>query len=60
MVERSLETEATARGAASLAAGEPAGWRATGVERTFLPGTDVALEARHRRWRLEMAQRGAG
>ena len=60
VVERSLETEATARGAAYLAAGEPAGWRATGVERTFLPGTDAALEARHRRWRLEMAQRGAG
>ncbi len=59
-VERSAETEATARGAACLAAGEPAGWRATGVERRFLPAADAALDARHRRWRAEMARRGAG
>ena len=59
-VERSIETEATARGAAYLAAGEPAGWRETGIERTFLPVTDAALATRHRRWRTEMARRGAG
>jgi glycerol kinase len=59
-VERSLETEATARGAAYLAAGEPATWRPAGIERTFLPVADAALEARHRRWRAEMARRGAG
>ena len=59
-VERSVEAEATARGAAYLAAGEPAGWRATGIERTFLPVADDALDARHRRWRTEMARRGAG
>ena len=58
-VERSVETEATARGAAYLAAGEPARWRTTGVERTFLPADDATLEARHRRWRAEMALRGA-
>jgi len=27
---------------------------------TFLPAADAALEARHRRWRAEMALRGAG
>jgi glycerol kinase len=59
-VERSAETEATARGIAFLAAGKPADWQPAGIERTFLPEPDAMLEARHRRWHTEMARRGAG
>jgi len=56
-VERCIVAEATARGAAFLAAGEPAGWRPVPVERVFTPSGDAALAARHARWRSEMARR---
>lgn len=58
-VERCSVAEATARGTAFLAAGEPAGWSAVPVEREFTPAADAALNARFSRWRGEMAQRGA-
>jgi glycerol kinase len=58
-VERCAVAEATARGVAFLAAGEPAGWRAALVEREFTPAADAVLTARFARWRTEMARRGA-
>lgn len=58
-VERCAVAEATARGVAFLAAGEPAGWSAVPVERVFTPAADPALHARYARWRREMARRGA-
>ena len=59
VVERYALQEATARGIAFLAAGEPADWLVPDVERSFAPTTNRALAARHARWRSEMAQRGA-
>jgi len=56
-VERYVVAEATARGAAFLAAAEPAGWRPVPVERLFTPSGDTALAARYARWRSEMARR---
>jgi glycerol kinase len=58
-VERYALDEATARGVAFLAAGEPASWRPVPVERVFEPSPDAALSSRHARWRAEMARRGA-
>jgi glycerol kinase len=58
-VERYALTEATARGAAFLAAGEPASWRAPPIERAFAPTGDALLSARYSRWRDEMERRGA-
>jgi glycerol kinase len=58
-VERYALAEATARGTAFLAAGEPAGWRTPPVERVFVPSGDPALAARFARWRAAMARRGA-
>ncbi len=58
-VERCAIAEATARGVAFLAAGEPAGWSAVRVERLFTPGTDASIHQRFSRWRGEMARRGA-
>lgn len=58
-VERHGVTEATARGAAFMAAGCPESWRAERVERVFAPAGDAALEWRRRRWQAEMARRGA-
>jgi glycerol kinase len=58
-VERCAVSEATARGIAFLAAGEPAEWSAVPVERVFTPSADEALHARFSRWRDEMARRGA-
>ena len=59
VVERYALQEATARGIAFLAAGEPADWLVPDVERSFAPATNRALAARYARWRSEMAQRGA-
>lgn len=58
-VDRPAAVEATARGAAFLAAGKPAAWRAVPVERTFTPADVPALAARYARWKREMAARGA-
>jgi len=58
-VERCALAEATARGVAFLAAGEPAGWGAVPVEREFTPTGDAVFTARFARWRTEMARRGA-
>lgn len=58
-VERGDDSEATARGTAYLAAGEPAGWRIAAFARRWLPEHDSALAERHRRWRREMSSRGA-
>jgi glycerol kinase len=59
VVERYALQEATARGVAFLAAGEPADWLVPGIERSFAPATNPALAARYARWRSAMAQRGA-
>jgi glycerol kinase len=58
-VDRHVLTEATARGVAFLAAGEPADWQAVPLERAFLPQRNEPLAARRRRWSGEMAKRGA-
>jgi glycerol kinase len=58
-VERYIVDEATARGAAFLAAGEPRSWRAPPLERAFTPAFDAALAERYSRWRNEMERRGA-
>lgn len=58
-VERYALAEATARGAAYLAAGHPDSWRAPPLERAFTPAGDAALAARYTRWRGEMERRGA-
>jgi len=59
VVERHGVTEATARGVAFLAAGDPARWRTPPVERVFAPSGDAALAARFCRWQSGMARRGA-
>jgi glycerol kinase len=59
-VERHALAEATARGVAFLAAGEPSGWTPPPLERRFDPAGDAAVAARHARWREAMAARGAG
>ena len=58
-VERYAVSEATARGVAFLAAGQPASWRPLPIERVFAPAGDAPLVARYARWRAEMARRGA-
>jgi glycerol kinase len=58
-VERYALSEATARGAAFLAAGEPESWQMPPLERVFKPTGDTALIARYARWRGEMERRGA-
>ena len=58
-VERYALREATARGLAFLAAGQPVEWQPVTVERTFEPAPHPPLVARHARWRSEMARRGA-
>ena len=59
VVERYAVQEATARGIAFLAAGEPADWLVPAIERSFAPAANLALAARGARWRSAMAQRGA-
>jgi glycerol kinase len=58
-VERCAVAEATARGVAFIAAGEPAPWGVVAAERVFTPAPDAAFIARFVRWRTEMAHRGA-
>jgi glycerol kinase len=59
VVERYALQEATARGIAFIAAGEPADWLMPDIERSFAPSASRTLAARYARWRSEMAQRGA-
>ena len=54
-VWRPDETEATARGAAFLAAGQPGSWASPPGEE-FRPGRNPALRRRYRRWRAGMAR----
>jgi glycerol kinase len=58
-VERYALAEATARGVAYLAAGEPGSWQAPPLERVFTPTGDAVLAGRYARWRSEMERRGA-
>jgi glycerol kinase len=58
-VARFAVREATARGVAFLAAGEPAAWESPPVERSFTPSIETALPSRYAAWRIEMARRGA-
>ena len=58
-VERCVLREATARGAAFLAAGQPEDWLPPPVDRRFTPVANPALAARLARWRAEMTRRGA-
>jgi glycerol kinase len=58
-VERYALQEATSRGVAYLAAGEPPDWRPVPLDRRFAPRVNPALVSRHARWRVEMATRGA-
>lgn len=51
VVERPPELEATARGAAFLLAGRPAGWEAGGAPDVFEPQPNPKLEANYARWR---------
>ncbi len=50
-VARLRQCEATARGAAFLAAGGPRSWQPVPVEAQFPPAPDPALDARYHRWR---------
>jgi len=58
-VERPAVHEATARGIAFLAAGQPQDWQPVPVERTFTPARRAAMVDRFDLWRDAMAQRGA-
>ena len=61
LVERPTVTEATARGAAFLAAGRPRTWRSQSKLERFRPKNDTALRARYQQWQRKMEQRlGAG
>jgi glycerol kinase len=57
VVARMRQCEATARGAAFLAAGCPENWQPVEVEKEFLPAENPALHARFHRWRKAMEQR---
>ncbi len=59
VVERYSLREATARGAAFLAAGEPDDWQLAPVDRVFEPARCEPLQGRYTRWREEMRRRGA-
>jgi glycerol kinase len=59
-VERPELREASARGIAFLAAGQPDHWQAVPLERTFRAGARPRVPARYARWREEMSKRGAG
>lgn len=59
VVERYALREATARGAAFLAAGEPDDWQLAPVEHVFEPASESAVRGRYARWREEMRLRGA-
>ncbi len=58
-VHRHAQHEATARGVAFLAAGQPSQWKALPIGRSFQPRPNEPLDTRYRRWLAEMARRGA-
>jgi glycerol kinase len=58
-VERPALHEATARGIAFLAAGEPADWQPVPLERAFEPTRGTGVVERYGRWHEAMAARGA-
>jgi glycerol kinase len=58
-VERPALREASARGIAFLAAGQPVDWQAAPLERAFAPAGHARVLRRFERWREEMARRGA-
>ncbi|MGI9246675.1 MAG: FGGY family carbohydrate kinase [Steroidobacteraceae bacterium] len=58
-VERPEIHEATARGIAFLAAGQPGDWASMRVEQSFAPRGRSAVLERFGRWREAMARRGA-
>ncbi len=59
VVERYALREATARGVAYLAAGEPDDWQQLAVDRVFTPAANEPLQRRYASWRREMDRRGA-
>jgi glycerol kinase len=59
VVERHALHEATARGVAFLAAGEPDDWAKVRLDRAFTPTGNTALGERFSRWRSAMERRGA-
>jgi glycerol kinase len=58
-VDRPELHEASARGIAYLAAGQPLQWQDVEVEKTFRPTDSCLVCDRFERWREAMAQRGA-
>ena len=58
-VERPALREATARGIAFLAAGQPDHWQSVPLERSFSPAGRARVLSRYARWREEMGKRGA-
>jgi len=58
-VHRHQQREATARGVAFLAAGQPPRWKAVPVDRSFQPRPNGPLRTRYGRWIADMARRGA-
>jgi glycerol kinase len=58
-VERPELHEASARGIAFLASGQPQDWQRVPVEKTFEPTQSDAVTERFEHWRAAMAQRGA-
>jgi glycerol kinase len=53
-VDRTPETEATARGLAWLITGGKQAWAEAQEFRAFAPAEDRALRARYDRWRVEI------
>jgi glycerol kinase len=60
VVERPALREATARGIAYLAAGQPAQWQPVPVERRFTPRGRDAVVQRYERWRAAVERRVEG
>jgi len=58
-VHRPQLHEASARGIAFLAAGQPDGWQEVPIERSFAPSESCVVVDRYDHWREAMAQRGA-
>lgn len=58
-VDRPELHEASARGIAFLAAGQPQDWQNVSIEKSFRPAGCSAIHDRYERWRAAMAERGA-
>ena len=58
-VDRPELHEASARGIAFLAAGQPQEWQGVRIEKSFKPTESGVVRERFERWRDAMAQRGA-